>query len=353
MGDWITLTTRLVFWKWAAIGLLVAVFLTWAQARAVDGVAGMLQVGEASALRPLIEDQLGEVPLAPGRGHDGQIFYSIGLDLNGNEVGPLLDHAAYRYRRVLLPLFASGFGLLEGWPLLWGQVVVCVLSMSMATAIVGVMAHRAHRSELLTLTVLLNPGMWLSVQLLTSDALSVAAMLGALLFVSTERNRESTGLFSLSVLAKDVSLATPVPLGMDRRDWRMVLVPGAVLAIWMTWLSIQFGDGFASRGNLDWPFLGIVEASSNWATFEAKEWVFLVFALGSVVVGAWASFRASWLRWPIATWTTLAIVSSNWVWDFGNNAARAFAPIVILAALSFAYAGARADTTEKTPLSGT
>jgi hypothetical protein len=133
----------------------------------------------------------------------------------------------------------------------------------------------------------------------------------------------------------------------------MVLVPGAMLAVWMTWLTIQFGDGFASRGNLDWPFLGIVEASSNWATFEAKEWVFLVFALGSVIVGAWASFRASWLRWPIATWTALAIVSSNWVWDFGNNAARAFAPIVILVALSFAYAGTRADTTEKAPFSGT
>jgi hypothetical protein len=33
-------------------------------------------------------------------------------------------------------------------------------------------------------------------------------------------------------------------------------------------------------------------------------------------------------------WTALAIVSSNWVWDFGNNVARAFAPIMVLCALS-------------------
>ena len=80
----------------------------------MGGIEGLLQVGETSDVRPLIESQLGEVPLAPGSGHDGQIYYAIGLDLDGDEVGPLLDHAAYRYRRILYPLVASGFGLFDG-----------------------------------------------------------------------------------------------------------------------------------------------------------------------------------------------------------------------------------------------
>jgi hypothetical protein len=40
----------------------------------------------------------------------------------------------------------------------------------------------------------------------------------------------------------------------------------------------------------------------------------------------------------------LGVVSSDWVWDFGNNAARAFAPIVVLLALSVAQTGTDAGS---------
>lgn len=325
---------RSAFAKWAVLGLLMAVFLAWAQSRAVDGVAGMLQVGEISDLRPMIEDQLGEIPLAPGPGHDGQIYYAIGLDLSGDEVGPLLDHAAYRYRRILSPATASLFGVLDGWALLWFQLILGVVSMAVATGVVALMASRSGRSELFALAVLLNPGVWLSVQLLTPDALSLALMVLGLEAV-TRSGSSSYAWFSFSGLAKDVSLATPVPLGASRRDWKMILIPSAALIVWMAYLQMTFGEGFTARGNLDWPFVGLIEASANWVNLETADWIYLIVVLVSVALGIVLSFRRSWLRWPIAFWTLLAIISSNWVWDFGNNAARAFSPLPVLLALSY------------------
>ncbi len=326
------MTDRPVFIKWATLGLLMAAFLAWAQAQAVDGVAGMLQVGEASNLRPMIEEQLGEIPLAAGPGHDGQIYYAIALDLDGNEVAPLLDHAAYRYRRILSPASVSFFGLLDGTALLWSQLIAGIISMACATGLVALMAHRAGRSEYLALAVLLNPGVWLSVQLLTPDALSLALMLAGLFAVTVSAGPNVW--FGLSGFAKDVSLATPIPLGVARRNWRMMVLPVLPLLAWMAILQIRFGDGFAARGNLGLPVIGIVEASSNWSNLDIPDIAYLVFTLASVVLGLVYSFRKTWLRWPIAAWTGLALVSSNWVWDFGNNAARAFAPLVVLLALA-------------------
>jgi hypothetical protein len=296
----------------------------------------MLEVGETSNLRPLIEEQLGDVPLADGPGHDGQIYYAIALDLDGSDVGPLLDHAAYRYRRILFPLLGSGFGLLDGLPLLLGMIGVNVVSFATAAGLTAAMAKRAGQRELLALAVLLNPGAWLSVQLLTCDILALALMVVAL-DLSLRRSRWGAGAaFGLSVLAKEVFLATPVPLAVPdvRRRWPLALAPLAGIVAWMGLLSVWVSDGFAARGNLGWPLMGIVSASANWGGLDPKEWFYLVIALGFVVVGAVWSLKRSWLRWPITAWTVLALISSNWVWDFGNNAARAFAPIVVLVALA-------------------
>ena len=71
-------SARSTFIRWAALGALTAGVLVWAQSGAVGGIEGLLQVGETSQLRPLIESELGQIPLAPGPGHDGQIFYGIG-----------------------------------------------------------------------------------------------------------------------------------------------------------------------------------------------------------------------------------------------------------------------------------
>jgi hypothetical protein len=327
---------RTAFWKWAVLGAVAAGLMLAAQAAAMGGVGGLLQVGANSALRPIIEAELGEVPLAPGPGHDGQIFYAIGVDLQGEMVPGLLDHGAYRYRRVLYPLVASGFGLLDGHALLWGMILVTVVSTAVATGTVAALSRRFDRSDWLALVVLVNPGVWLSIRLLTSDVLALALMVVALATVQLSRGW-STGAFAASVLAKDVYLATPAGLSMSRTrtKWLFTIIPLASLVAWMSLLSLGMGDGFTSRGNLALPFTGIWEGSANWGNLDADEWLDLGFALASVAAGlAYSAIGSGWLRWSILAWSLLGVVSSNWVWDFGNNAARAFAPIVVLIALS-------------------
>lgn len=325
--------SRMMFWKWSAIGLVVGVFLVWAQIEAVGGLAGLLQVGERSGLRPLIEEQLGSMPLAGGRGHDGQSFYAIGLDLDGDVVGAHLDHAAYRYRRILFPLVASFFGVLDGWALLYASVGLGVAAMAVSTGVVASMATSAGKSEWLALVVVLNPGVWLSVQLVTSDALGLALMIVGLQQFLIRRDRSAVW-FALSALAKDVFLATAVALGVRYRAWRVLLLPAGALLAWMTFLTLQLGGGFSSRGNLTWPFLGILGASSNWPNLDRTELAYLVVAILTVAVGVVFCFRDTWLRWPLVTWSALALISSHWIWNFGNNAVRAFAPILVLVALS-------------------
>jgi hypothetical protein len=293
-------------------------------------------VGETSNLRPIITAELGDIPLAPGPGHDGQIFYAIGLDLDGDVVGPLLDHAGYRYRRILFPLMSSAVGLLDGYALLNAMIVVAAVSMGAASGAVAAMAARAGGSPLLGLTILLNPGVWLSVRLLTSDVLALALMAIGL-FCLAISTTGCVAALAMSTLAKDAYLVTPAGLGVsrDRRRWVIALVPTATLLAWMTWVTFTLGDGFTGRENLTWPFVGIVDASASWAESSSEDLFYLVFALLSVTAGlVTGCLRRSWLRWPILGWSVLGVVSSDWVWEVGNNAARAFAPILVLVALS-------------------
>jgi len=331
------MSPKAAFWRWFALGAITSALLLFAQSSAVGGVAGLLQVGETSSLRPIIEEQLGEISLASGPGHDGQIYYGIGLDLRGRTVPELLDHGAYRYRRILYSLTASVGGILDGWGLLYGMIVVTVASTAVAAGSVAAMAARNGRSDWFALAVLLNPGVWLSVRLLTGDMLALS-MMAVGLFWFTKRRKSSIAAFALSALSKDIYLTTPAGLAIsqDRRRWSFFLVPLLVMILWMSWLTFTMAEGFTGRGNLTIPFVGIVDGAANWANLDAEEWIYLIFALVSVAAGlVTAVFRASWLRWSILGWALLGILSSNWVWDFGNNAARAFAPIAVLLALSY------------------
>ena len=315
---------------------MAAAALIVAQASAVGGYAGLLQVGEQSAMRPVVESEMGDVPLAPHSGHDGQISYGIGLDLLGKEIPDVLDHGAYRYRRILYPAVASLFGSLDGESLLAGMIVLTVISAAVAAGLTASIGTRLGWTDWVGLAVLLNPGVWLSVRLLTSDIMALALMLLGLHLVLVGRRWPAILAFSGSGLAKDAYLITPggLAISRDRRRWALMLIPAVVLAGWMAWLTYAMGEGFSGRGNLTWPFVGFIDAFPTWATFDGAELFYLVFALASVAAGlVYALVVKGWLRWSILGWSIIAIVSSDWVWDLGNNAARVFAPIAVLIAL--------------------
>jgi len=228
------------------------------------------------------------------------------------------------------------FGLLDGEALLLGMIVLNVISAAVAAGVTASIGIRLGWTDWVGLAVLLNPGVWLSVRLLTSDTMALVLMLLGLHFVLVGLRWAAVLAFSGSGLAKDAYLITPGGLAVspDRRRWALIVIPAVVLAIWMAWLTYTMGEGFSGRGNVTWPFAGFLDAFSTWATFDAAELFYLLFALASVAAGlAYALVVKGWLRWSILGWSIIAIVSSDWVWDLGNNAARVFAPIVVLIAL--------------------
>jgi hypothetical protein len=179
--------------------------------------------------------------------------------------------------------------------------------------------------------------MWLSVRLLTSDGIAVATMTLGLYGVLAAR-RSAWLWFTASGLAKDVFLLTPAGFQLNRHSkrWSLVLLPAFALAVWALYLTTAMGAGFSGRGNLAWPFQGLAGATANWPRMNGADLFYLVFALGSVALGVgYGLIRKGWLRWTILLWSALAVFSSDWIWDFGNNAARAFGPIVVLVAVDW------------------
>lgn len=330
------MTPKDAFWKWSLLGGVAAGILILAQINAVGGYSGLLQVGEVSRLAPLIEAEVDDLPLAPGKGHDTQIYYAIAIDLGGDRMPELFDHGPYRYRRILYPTVASAFGLIDGTALLTSMVVLTILSTAGSAGLAAAIATRRGRSDWWALAVLLNPGVWLSTRLLTADIMALAFMLLGLYWYLAGR-RGAPYAFAFSGLTKEIFLLTPgvLALSRDRKRWKLIIIPAIALAGWATWLTMTMGNAFTGRGNVGWPFVGIVEASPVWRSFDTGDVLYLVFALASVALGIVHSvFVKSWLRWPILSWSILGVISSSWVWDIGNNAARVFAPILVLVAIA-------------------
>ena len=332
---------------WFLVGVLVAVLLQWLQVRALGGDwTGLVNAGETSSLLPLIEAQLGPVETVERAGHDGQFSYLIAVDPLGRGPAPeLFDHGAYRYRRILLPALAGGFGLWDGEAALTGLVVWSAIGMGLATAAVADLGASLTARSWVVAGVLANPGVWLSVQLLTPDALALGlALSGVALW---RRGIKVGGLIALALAALAKDQYVLVAAGLAGWEWfrehrreAVVLGVGAAapLLIWSLWLTATMGEGLTPRGNFSFPLAGIVDAARGWADTTGKDLTFSLVAVGSLLLAALAPFfvRSRLLRWLTWPWVVLALASSGWVWNLGNNSMRVFAPLLTLAVLAIA-----------------
>jgi hypothetical protein len=332
---------------WFLVGVVVAMFLQWLQVRALGGDwTSLVNAGRQSALRPLIEAELGPVTTVEQAGHDGQFSYLIALDpLGQGEAPDLFDHGAYRYRRILLPALGGGFGLLSGEAALVGLMVWSIVGMGLATAAIADLGAARGTRPWVVAGVLANPGVWLSVQLLTPDVLALGLALGGVALWLRDYRVAGVAALALAALTKDQYLL--VAAGLAGWEWFRVhrresflLMTGATLplVIWSIFLTISMGEGLTPRGNFSIPFVGIIDAAGGWANTGTKDLVFSLIATAGLLAAAFVSFVTQsrllrWLTWP---WVVLAVVSSGWVWNLGNNSLRVFAPLLALAVLGVA-----------------
>ncbi|MDH3498956.1 MAG: hypothetical protein OEM97_02440 [Acidimicrobiia bacterium] len=326
---------------------MTATFLQVVQIRALGGgLAALLSVGESSAMRPLIESELGNVAMVPDAGHDGQTVYLIARDPLGRGAAPtVMDHAGFRYRRILYPALGGLGGILSADATVLGLTVTAMFAFGFACAGTAALAMSFGLSDRLAAAAVLCPGLWLSVQLLTVDALAVGLALSGLALFRFQRFKWALTVLVLATLAKDQMLLIPLAAaawsgtkGHTRNAALLATIPTGALLLWSTIANTAVGAGFTARGNLDWPFRGLAQSIPVWPHVGASDRFLAWFTVGSLavaVVTIWLN-RSNILSFLLAPWVALAAVSSNWVWELGNNVARVYAVTVPLVTIGIA-----------------
>jgi len=331
---------------WFIVGALVAGFALWSQLRTLEGeLSFVLRVGNESGTRPLIEEELGPIPLTKGLGHDGQYSYLIARDPFGLDGLPdLADDGAYRYRRALYGWLAGGLGLLPPRAALLGLVAWTIAGFGLATAATADVASLIGARSWAVLGVLGSLGLWLSVQLATADALAMALAMLAVSLALRRRTRWAVLSLAAAALTKDAYLLFGIGLagwtvfaGRRRPAVAIAVVPVIPLALWIGWLSWQVGDGLSTKANFSGPLVGLVESFSEWESPGdlAQATVALAALVGALIVVVVTRHRL--IAWLAVPWIVVALVSSVVVWGDGNNAVRAFAPLWLFMWLGAAY----------------
>lgn len=334
---------------WLIIGVGVGAFLQTIQAMAMGGSpAGLLFLGTWQPLHAVVVEYLPQAPIFPGFGHDGQIFYSIALDPTGSWLPDSVQMEPYRYRRILYPALAGLFGNLTGESLLWGMIILASLPIGLAAAAtaylvrdpeIGLTSSVAVRWA--PLLIVLNPGVWLSAQLLTADNLALGLGMIALATFLLRRDGLTVVALAGAALAKETGAAFAIGLVVValtrrefRRAFRLALFSGMPVVAWWLYVATNISNPLDPAGALAFPFVGITQSVSYWWDQSIKDWYYLLLALGGVGAGTWVLItgRTFWGS-LVAPWILLAIVSSLAIWHVGNNAARAFSTLLVLGVL--------------------
>lgn len=345
-GSEATGTTRFGAGFWFAAALVVAVVLQWGQVRALGGEwDGLLAIGTDGEATGFALERLPDVTLLEGHGHDGQTVFVVSqAPWGGDEAVDALDHAGFRYRRILLPLLGGGFGTLSASATVYGLALVNALAFAGAAVAMRLIAGRLGLSSWLPVAVIATPGMWLALRITTPDALAMALALGGVAMALANRPWPAALLLAGAGLAKETYILFAVAVAVAawptarRRSVLVAAIPLAVLGGWSLFVSVVIGNGITPRGNLAVPPLGIVESLRTLGQASASDrlwWIVTILAVAAAI-GALFITRAQWLRILTVPWIVLALVSSTWVWQLGNNAARVLLPLIPLTALMVA-----------------
>jgi hypothetical protein len=335
------------------VGTLAALALQAGQAQRLGGWGGLLMLGEESPSRPMIEAELGQIPLRPGDGQDGKFFYMIARDpfpsdrthhsyhLREDEPAPgslLFDRTAYRYTRILYPLLAGFGGLSSAQMALAGLYLWGAIGVGLAMASLDVLTTDLRGRGWVVFTPLMHAGVLSSLALLTSDALAVGLGLSAVAAWMRSRHVSATLLLTGAVLTKELYLLVAVALAA--LAWRqgrrlegagLILGPAVALLAWsltlVSWTreSMWRGDAFG------WPFVGFARTMVNGDIFAASLALFALLTAMAAPYLAWRS-RQAVLVYLIVPWTLVAICSSWAVWM--HDALRVFAPLLFFTVLA-------------------
>lgn len=325
------------------LATLLALVVVTAVAWANGGLSALLTVGEDFPIKDYIVADLGDVQLASGAGHDGQQYYGIARDPLGiGQVPDLVDNPSYRYLHILYPALAGGFGLFSPDATVTAMVMLAVGGFGLAAAAAVRLAGLLGGLSVVGALAVVNIGLLLSVRFLLPDALALGLALLGVTYAVSGRDRFAGPMVALAVLAKPTYLVFPLALGMwtwrlnRHRFWWLAALPAVPAGMWAAYVFLRFG--FSTGGNLGLPLAGLVGGADLWADRTMGDIALAGAAVAVLVVGAWLAVvtRDSMLRWLLAGWVGIGVLSSELVWEFGNNILRVVAPTWPLSAVAAA-----------------
>lgn len=311
----------------------------------------LLHVSKEKPLRPQIERELGPAgPYVP-YGHDGEMFYVIARDPWGREGTPALlqsfDDAQYRYRRILYPLLAGGFGMFSPSMTLGGMILLTWFGAGLTAAGMADVCYQLPLPRWVVLVGLLNPGVLISAGILTSDVLALGLSVSAIALWGRGVRWPALLCLCAALLTRETHALIAVSLaawswqhGRRRDAVLLIAVPIAVLGSWSGWLWLRFPHGAFQAHNFAYPGSGLFHAVPAWfdpslgtnaadIVLGAASGVFLI---GSIVL-LYVS-QNSMYRWCSLPWIGLTLLLSIDVWGRPNNAFRVLAPLWIFTAVN-------------------
>ncbi len=334
------------FALWFLVGVVVVLsFQAFFISRYRGDWTVLVRVGALKPHRALIESELGPLICVDPLGHDGQVNYLIARDpFDRRGTSAILrasDSPAYRYRRILFPLLAGGFGWFGPGATVCGLVFWTAVGGGLVAASCATLCAEWKLPAMVLLFALCDPGIFLSAQVLTNDLLAMGlGLTGVVLWV---RGREySAGLvLAAAVLVRETSILFSLCLAASTfrecssgRSVRLLAISGLPYLAWSLWVGIQM-PGSDGLHNLSLPFVGLFSSISLWRDPARVGFgiVSLAFLAAASVIARTADRPL--IRLSCQAWLFLAAILSAAVWEHPGNAIRAIGPLWIFVAFGY------------------
>ena len=256
--------------------------------------------------------------------------------LHPDENADLIDRPVYRTQRMLYPLLASAGGLLDGWGVVWGLIIVNLLGIALGTWATSKLAMSLGGNPWLGLAFALNPGVVFELVIDGAGALGWAlAVLGVWLLIEGKYSGAVVALAG-AVLAREAMIL--VALGLAVRLWRkdrgralaMVAWPALAALLWAMWVRFQLGVPLLTSQSeeIGLPFVGLARAIPRWIEQPGENLLFGAFVIALLLVAAMqAKRRPSFVSYSTLGFVVLAPFLTRQVWLNYFDITRAVAPL--------------------------
>lgn len=256
-------------------------------------------------------------------GYDGQFIFYIARNPDPEQVAPLLDVPAYRYQRILMPLFVRALAYGDERVLPVVMAWVGILSLAGGTWAVEQLFLSWGISRWYALVYGTWAGFLLALVVDLPEPLAYGLVAGGFLALVKGRKLLGWCLLSLSVFAKEVTMlfvAAGILAYLFQRRWRDALSLGLTsiipFGLFQLWLWTTFGQpGIGSGGAMATPFevipfMGLLRIGEASQTYLLA--MLLVFGPTIVLPAVWGIWQSArfWLAREQSVFTVALFINA-------------------------------------------